>query len=197
MFKCSPTAEDSLEHYCRCCFTRELASRYLRLPEELHCNLYTFTLCNPHTRSMEDLIVGALLVYSIYRATNHIRHNGLIPPAEVYGALTQWSREGARGHRRATKALDSRWRADEPSTPLPPIPMTLPPRKHARALSRSSGHHDARQGHQLRSPRPPFPPPAYAMPPRTLPGNTWLRGNDLSVAEWQPMTVPVPGLSQQ
>ena len=124
---CAPGAEDSVEHYAVCPCTRELASRYLRLDPVLQVNLYTFTCCNPHIQSTEDLVTSGLLVYAVYRATNHIRRTPLPPNACIYDALAQWAREGARGHSRSSRILDSRWHQDRPRTPLPSIPIRFPP----------------------------------------------------------------------
>ena len=133
---CSASAEDSIEHYCRCPRTTELASRVLRLPGALHSNLYTFTLCNPHAKTIEDLTMQALLVYAVYSATNRFRNTGLPHPTIAYDALAQFAREGARGHSQASRTLDSRWRRDALATPLPPIPVVLPPRaRHANGQS--------------------------------------------------------------
>ena len=113
-FKCSATAEDSLEHYARCPRTRELAERYLRIPSDLHCNLYSFNLCNPHIRSIEDLSCVALMIYSVYRLTQKLRHHPLQQNASVYDALVQMAREGARGHRQASRTIDTRWSSTVP-----------------------------------------------------------------------------------
>lgn len=47
---CGPGAEDSIEHYAYCPFTKQLAGRYVRLDPETHVNLLTFNMCNPHVK---------------------------------------------------------------------------------------------------------------------------------------------------
>ena len=169
---CSTGAEDSVEHYSVCPRTRELASRQLRLRLPEQVNLYTFMLCNPHVRSSEDLTAAALLVYTIYRATNHIRHNPLPSGTTLFEALAQWTREGAKGHECSSRILDSRWAASPPCTPLPPIPLVLPPRVE-------TSRKRARTG-----PAPISGQPA-GLAEQRLP--RWVPGGELR-------TVPLPGL---
>ena len=73
VFGCSNTADDSIEHYSRCAYTRELAARYLHLDMATQANLHSFMLCNPFMTTREELVTSAILVYAIYRGTNHYR----------------------------------------------------------------------------------------------------------------------------
>jgi len=124
---CSRRAEDSIEHYARCPCTAQLAAKYLRLHPVYDVNLHTFTLCNPHIVTQEDLAMSALMIYAVYRATNHYRHHNTPCAKEVQQALKQWVREGAVGHSFAMRTLDSRWSPTATHTDLPMTPARLPP----------------------------------------------------------------------
>ena len=122
VMQCSPTAEDSLEHYCRCPHTRELASRYLRLDADSQVNMHTFNFCNPAVNTQEDLVATALLVYAVYRGTNHLRHEGDATEHQgdgVYGLLRQYVREAVLNHRRSARILNQRWCTNPAATNLP------------------------------------------------------------------------------
>ena len=91
---CSRTAEDSIEHYVNCPFTQELGSRYLRMNRQ-QINMHTFMMCNPHVATAEDITAAGVLIFAVYMATNHQRHNTPIPTTSIHAALTQWAREEA------------------------------------------------------------------------------------------------------
>jgi hypothetical protein len=124
---CAEGAEDSIEHYCRCPFTKQLGARWLGLDPSAQVNLHTFTLCNPHIATCEELVTSALLIYALYRATNHYRHSRDLLQPDVYNALRQWTREGALKHSNAVKILDNVWNPQRTLTPLPPMPAKLSP----------------------------------------------------------------------
>lgn len=129
VFRCSPTAEDSLEHYARCVYTRELASRYLRLDPEQHANLHSFNLCSTAVNTEEDLVCTAILIYAVYRGTNHMRHNYGQQDYQreyIYRMLQQFAREGALNHKYSAQILDRRWDANRTATPIPTMPAYLP-----------------------------------------------------------------------
>ena len=126
---CGATAEDSVEHYCCCPRTKEVAFRCLRLCTNTQVNIHTFTLCNPSVTTREDLTLTALLIYAVYRGTNFFRHHRAHQPEEVFNALRQWLREGALRHPFATRVLDGVWKQSRSCTPIPPIPARLPPPK--------------------------------------------------------------------
>ena len=88
-------------------------------------NLHTFLLCNAHIQTKEELTAIALLIYAIYNATNHFRRHPPTNTADVYEAVTQWLREGAKNHPTATRTLDERWNPQRRDTPLPPIPSHI------------------------------------------------------------------------
>ena len=64
--------------------------------------------------------MSALLVYSMYRATNHFRHNEKPgDPEEIFNALRQFAREGALNHNSSARVLDARWKPSSTQTKLP------------------------------------------------------------------------------
>jgi hypothetical protein len=118
---CSNTAEDSIEHYCRCPYTKELAARYLRLDPTTQVNLHAFNLCCPSITTQEDLVASAVMIYALYRATNHFRHRPEQPANDVFNALRQWAREGAMNNSQTTRSLINQWKSDFTRTPLAPM----------------------------------------------------------------------------
>ena len=134
VFRCSPTAEDSLEHYARCRCVRELASRHLRLDPDRQVNMHCFNLCSPTVETQEDPVASAILIYATYRATNHLRQHadqGCFQPGGTFRMLQQFAREGALNHRVSTGILDRRWSNAASRTP---ISATVPTQKKRRQL---------------------------------------------------------------
>ena len=100
--------EDSLEHYANCACVRKVATRFLRLhPSQV--NLHAFMLCSPTVINDDDLAATSLLIYATYRATNQQRHGHALPSRDVYDAMCQLVREGAKGHAKAMTTVQSRW----------------------------------------------------------------------------------------
>ena len=122
---CSATAEDSIEHYCQCPITKEVIRRNLNMDPKLYANLHTFLLCNTHIHTKDELASIALLMYAVYSATNHFRHNPPAPNVNIYEAVSQWLREGAKHHNAATQTLDNRWNPNRQSNNVPPIPLHI------------------------------------------------------------------------
>ena len=123
---CLQPAEDSIEHYCRCPISTEFLRKHLNLPPEVFAGLHSFTLCNVNIRSTQQLTTIAIWIYTIYMATNSLRHRPLPDGADIQDALKQWSKEGTRRHAPSANILDNRWNACEAhSTPLPPIPHNI------------------------------------------------------------------------
>ena len=125
MLGCAGSAQDSIEHYCRCPVTQSILARKLNLLPSLFANLHTFLLCNSCIASQDELASIALLIYAIYSATNRFRHQPPPADADIQEAVTQWLREGARNHSNATEVLDNRWNPHRRTTPLPPIPIHI------------------------------------------------------------------------
>ena len=121
---CGGEAEDSIEHYARCGCVRQCGTRILRMPSDGIC-VHTFLLCDPRIQTREQLILCALLIYASYRAFNHYKHTTAPTAAEVHDAMSQWCKEGVRGHRLSTNTLEQVWQRSPPSTPLPPMPANV------------------------------------------------------------------------
>ena len=132
VLRCSATAEDSIEHYCRCPYTRELAARLLRLDPSTQVNMHVFSLCCPDITTQEDLVASAVMIYAVYRATNHFRHHPEHPTTDVFNALRQWAREGAMGDTYTARLLTNRWKPSFAHTPLTG-------RRHDQQTSRKRG----------------------------------------------------------
>ena len=105
---CGGQAEDSIEHYVNCTIVRAVAARFLNLKSH-QVNLHTFVFCNPAVTTPQDMTAAALLIYASYTAFNYQRCHVALRESDVYDAMVQWVREGARGHSNATKVLQGRW----------------------------------------------------------------------------------------
>ena len=111
---CSPTAEDSLEHYACCPLIRQAARRHLRLNLRgwPHAISDFMMLQGPPTaRHPDDEAIArhSLLLYAAYRVTNDARHRRPATRAEVAGMLQQAIGEGTRGHPGAAAVLRRVW----------------------------------------------------------------------------------------
>ena len=117
-----PHTQDSIEHYAKCPVVKRLAAQFLHLDPRQFVNLHSFLLVNPLVNTKETLTTIALLVYATYRCTNFQRHAQTpLPPDALYDAMTQWVREGVRGHGPSTRVLTRRWIAHDPHS-LPRVP---------------------------------------------------------------------------
>ena len=101
------TRQDSIEHYLRCPIVLDTARRRLNLhysgPQSWLCCL----LASEGTERESVLARIAILVYATYRTTNAARHSSPLAVEESRHALSQSIYEGARGHSRATRFVDS------------------------------------------------------------------------------------------
>ena len=141
VLQCSPTAEDSTEHYSRCSHAQQLAVRCLRLDPRSQVNLHTFNLCNPHITTQESLVASAVLIYSMYRATNYFRRRDIHTNAEIYEALRQWTREAVMGHGISSRILGNIWSRYRSNTPL-----FRQPRTHSYRAKRAAPSADTAAG---------------------------------------------------
>ena len=80
--------------------------RKLNMSPSTFANLHTFLLCNANIKTYGELASVALLIYAIYNATNHYRHNPLTQDTDIHDAVAQWMREGAKRHASATRTLE-------------------------------------------------------------------------------------------
>ncbi|CAK0811150.1 unnamed protein product [Prorocentrum cordatum] len=106
-FGCGGAAEDSIEHYDRCCTVRHFHRTSLRLEAEWLL---------PHWLGARDfqlqentLVLGALGAYAVYRASNVARAHSGMPAEAALRVLQQALREAAAGHRSAERTLAELW----------------------------------------------------------------------------------------
>lgn len=101
---CSPSAEDRIEHYCRCPRVRDLMINFLGLPEECCCIesfIFAATPLDPNTLSLM-----AVAVYSVFRATHELRNNLLHHGQEVVSdCLRQFCFSATNGHPMSAQRL--------------------------------------------------------------------------------------------
>jgi len=105
---CSRTAEDNIEHYCRCPAILQVLRTKLRLAVAREKALSFWMLDCPNDE--EVLICSAVSSYAGYIACNHYRHADTAPSIEqAIDALGQYIIQSASGHPKLMSFLDSRW----------------------------------------------------------------------------------------
>ncbi len=107
-------------------------------------NLYSFTLTHPELRTRDEVICVALLVYSTFTLTNKLRHGTVLEQGDIYDALCQGLREGARGHKEACSVLDTRWARNGATRPIPPCPL-MPYHPQVLKLRQAAVHRASRR----------------------------------------------------
>ena len=102
--------EDSIEHYARCRVTRDLCTGFVGL-SPLHYTrwLGNFVVLGVNHGKVDDTTVvkRAVVVYAIYRATNHLRHKPESNHDVIQDLVRQFAREAVRGHGPATRMLEA------------------------------------------------------------------------------------------
>ena len=123
LMRCSPNAEDSIEHYCTCHTVKQAMRRNLNLDPFYYANLHSFMFCNTHVNSIETLATIALVIYGTYTTTNmlrnhqeHLSHN--TSPNFAYDMLIQNIKNGALHHHASTRILNARWIKNAATTPF-------------------------------------------------------------------------------
>ena len=102
---CSPTAEDRIEHYCKCPFFVDLTRTWLGLPARLS-NLAGFLL-SADGMGDKELALMAVAVYAMHRATAHFRRAASAPhPDQVRDFLQTMCQNAVRGHKSSLLLLD-------------------------------------------------------------------------------------------
>ena len=89
LLQCSITAEDSIEHYCRCPVVKQAMTKVLRLDPYYYANIHTLMLVNTHVNTIEDLTTIALLTYGIYTTTNTLRKQTRAQQSPAHAAPAQ------------------------------------------------------------------------------------------------------------
>ena len=109
VFKCSITAEDSLEHYCRCPVVLRVGRNSLRIdyPPQEGLNIWTL---NSYWVEREDIMCRlAILVYGTYTAFNSIKHKGISDSQQAHECIVQSCRQGVVGSDKCTQLWDNSW----------------------------------------------------------------------------------------
>ena len=109
VFNCSSTAEDSIEHYCRCPIVRRVGYRHLKIeyPPEEGLNIWTL---NSRWVECRDIMCRvAILVYGTYRAFNSIKHKGISDSQQAQECIVQSCRPGVAGSDKCTRLWDTSW----------------------------------------------------------------------------------------
>jgi len=103
VFKCSPNAEDRIEHYAACPYVLRFARRLLNLASG-PCVLTHFLLAE---RGMTDtrLTLTAILVYAVFRTTNAARLKEHITETVVTDMLEEYCKIALKGHAQSSSVL--------------------------------------------------------------------------------------------
>jgi hypothetical protein len=109
---CSPTAEDSIEHYCRCPVVRSFADRFLQLRLTSENGLEYFMLAPFSSEEKVMLTRAAVMIYATYNTINRIRYGERCGAKTALEMLMQFGREAVRGHSASTHIVDD-WTGKE------------------------------------------------------------------------------------
>ena len=109
VFGCSPSAEDSIVHYCRCRLVIAAHKRFLRLHPAADGSLLEGWIFGGAENDPQVHTRYALGAYATYRAFNQFRFNGGSGDSFFYDVFNQLLKEGAMRHTSSEKALASTW----------------------------------------------------------------------------------------
>jgi hypothetical protein len=109
VFKCNATAEDSIEHYCRCSVVQRIALRTLKIEYVPEQALNLWSLSSKGLDNDSHLISIAILQYGVYNAFNTLRNSPVNDSQQAYHCILQHCRQGVFGHPKCMKHFDSRW----------------------------------------------------------------------------------------
>ena len=108
-FRCSESAEDSIEHYCRCGVIIEVARSYFNMhyPAEEALNIWAL---NTHWVDRQEVMTCvALLIYGAFNAFNSIAHHGISSKAQAHKCIIQHCKQGATSHAASSQVLANCW----------------------------------------------------------------------------------------
>ena len=111
LFMCRGTAEDSLEHYCRCPVVRRVAEHTFRFSYPAEEALTLWLLNSRWLDSPDNLLSLGLLVYGVYMAYNTIRYHKIGSSDDAFQCIVQHCKQGAFGHPASMSHLDTRWQS--------------------------------------------------------------------------------------
>jgi len=100
---CSPTSDDSIEHYSHCRFAYHLVVDHFKLdPRRVSLGAL---LCAASDMTDKELTVMAVVGYALFRATSHFRFSQAPCAAQVEDALEQWCKVAVEGHAISSKMI--------------------------------------------------------------------------------------------
>jgi len=103
VLNCSASAEDRIEHYCRCPRVVRFAHHFLGIHPEL-CTLAHFLLCRKNT-SDDLLMLFAVVVYAVHRTTTALQDEGVVSSDIVHDMLMDFSKMAVRGNNKSSAVL--------------------------------------------------------------------------------------------
>ena len=103
VLNCSASAEDRIEHYCRCPHILRFAHTILFIAPE-DCTLARFLLAESNL-SDKQLTLFAVLVYSVFRTTNALRNLVDVRPNVVFDMLEEHAKNAVKGHSKSASVL--------------------------------------------------------------------------------------------
>ena len=109
VFKCNSSAEDSIEHYCRCEVVRKVAAHTFHMSYNCEHALDLWALSSKALDNQDHLHSIGLLIYGVYNAFNSIRNGHITNAQQAFYAIVQHCKQGAMGHPRSMTHIDSRW----------------------------------------------------------------------------------------
>jgi hypothetical protein len=107
---CSGSAEDSIEHYCRCPVVSRVAHSFLHMQYPAEEALNVWTLNTKWVDTPEVITCVALLEYGVFNALNSIKHHGISSESQAYNCIVQHCKQGVMGHVASSKVLGNCWR---------------------------------------------------------------------------------------
>ena len=110
VFGCNATAEDAIEHYCRCPATSEVLEKQLKVHVP-QCQGLSFRMMD-QSMSIDTIRCSALSCYAAYNAFNLYRTKGPATSKEVaVDAMRQFIIQAAGHTAELGNFLDNRWRS--------------------------------------------------------------------------------------
>ena len=114
-----PHTQDAIEHYAKCPVVKRLAAQFLHLDPGQFVNLHFFSLgesAGQHKGNPHDHRPSGLCDVQVHQLPT--TRPDPLPTEALFDAMTQWAREGVRGHGPSTRVLARRW--------VPAAPHQLP-----------------------------------------------------------------------
>ena len=97
---------DSIEHYVRCPVVRSFAGSFIQMQIPAALAMQYFMLADDSLEEPQNLTRMGIVIYAVYRATEHIRRSCPAEPVVVQQMLQQFAREAVKGHSPSMRVLD-------------------------------------------------------------------------------------------